>query len=203
MTMVSADWVERYCERTLGKPHGYWNPELNPVLADRIRHYLRLGLDRINALPATDSFWTGTNGEPTLYKLGDYFGPRLSSHPEDEDARWIMSALFLYNGRAQAAKSVPSWKSPALRMATRQTSWKRSSAACGSGTAARRNARRAWRCRTKSRAIEAASLIRIRMKPGTLRHREKWKIGPLAFPQPRGPSALSWDVFRVMTKELP
>ncbi len=99
MTMVSAEWLARYYERTVGRPWGYWDPTLDSVLADRIRRLLLLGLERLNTLPATDPFWSSTNREPTLYKLNDYFGPRLSSHPDDEDSRWIMASLLLYNGR--------------------------------------------------------------------------------------------------------
>lgn len=97
--MVSQDWLDRYFDRAVEREPGYWNPSLDPVLADRIRAYLRLGLQRLYALSPEDPFWLNTNREPTIYKLQDYFGPRLSSHPDDEDARWIVTSLFLHHGR--------------------------------------------------------------------------------------------------------
>jgi hypothetical protein len=97
--MVSKEWLDRYCERNLERPWGYWQPSVNRLLADRIRGFLRLGLERLNALPPDDSFWVKTNREPTLYKLGDYFGPKVQSEPGNDEARWIIASLLLHHGR--------------------------------------------------------------------------------------------------------
>ena len=100
--MVSQEWLDRYFDRHVERSGGYWVPASNPVLADRIRSYLRMGLDRLNHLPPEDPFWKNTNREPTLYKLSEYFGARIQSHPQDEEARWIVAAKLLHNGQDNA-----------------------------------------------------------------------------------------------------
>lgn len=97
--MVSNEWLERYLERTVGRPYGPWDSAVDSVLADRIRMYIRLGLDQLNALSPDDPFWVNTNREPTIHKLADYFGPRISSDPDDEDGRWIVASVYLHHCR--------------------------------------------------------------------------------------------------------
>src|SRR5579872_2776240 len=97
--MVSREWLDRYYERTVERPRGYWIPSVDPVLADRIKAYLRLGLERLNALPPEDPFWIDTNKEPTIYKVQEYFGDRIHSHPDDDEARWIVASELLHHGR--------------------------------------------------------------------------------------------------------
>jgi hypothetical protein len=86
--MVSEEWLEDYCERHLNRQ---LPTHIDSALADRIRTCLRLGLKRLNALPADDPFWAGTNKEPTLHKLAQYFSERL----DREENVWIYASYLL------------------------------------------------------------------------------------------------------------
>jgi hypothetical protein len=54
---------------------------------------LRDGLARLNALPRSDPFWTGTNELPTEYKLADFARREFALRPDDADALWSFAAV--------------------------------------------------------------------------------------------------------------
>jgi hypothetical protein len=87
--MGSEEWLQEYLDREVERPLS--SSVTDPVLADRIRTYLRLGLQRLNALPSDDPFWNDTNGKPTLFKLHHYFTEKQDS---DEDL-WILASVLL------------------------------------------------------------------------------------------------------------
>jgi hypothetical protein len=89
--MVSDEWLQEYIDREVERPLS--SSDTDPVLADRMRIYLRLGLQRLNALPSEDPFWINTNGKPTLFKLHHYFTEKQDS---DEDLWILASVLLLY-----------------------------------------------------------------------------------------------------------
>ena len=53
-------------------------------------------LCRLNRLPRSDPFWTGTNRRPTIPKLRDYCKLILKDNPHDAIAIWTMGALDVW-----------------------------------------------------------------------------------------------------------
>ncbi len=95
---VTPDWIERYLA---DETEPYRDPDmagLDPPLAALIQEKLRGGLARLNAVPESDPFWKGTNGDPTFGKLYEYLESALALNPGDEEARWILFALGLHYG---------------------------------------------------------------------------------------------------------
>src|SRR6185295_13901977 len=91
--MVSQDWLDRYFTQHVERRLQVWGPAVDPVLAGRMRTYLRQGLKRLNSIPSDDPFWANTNREPTLYKMGCYFSKNLDRH--NEDHVWIVASCLL------------------------------------------------------------------------------------------------------------
>ncbi|GAA4607158.1 hypothetical protein BJY16_006185 [Actinoplanes octamycinicus] len=54
--------------------------------------------ERLDALPRTDDFWTGTNHRATWYKLSDFGRRCLARDPADDVARWALVAMSMQTG---------------------------------------------------------------------------------------------------------
>jgi hypothetical protein len=77
----------------------YENPNYHlpdRVLAIKIVQCLRGGLVRLSLLPSDDPFWDGTNGVPTLFKLGGFCRMILSQNPDDEEVQWALVANAMH-----------------------------------------------------------------------------------------------------------
>jgi hypothetical protein len=90
--------VEAYLRRELRAPDGRYPVPFEPQVLDRIATALRAGLYRLNRVPTDDPFWRGTNGAPTLFKLGLYCRQVMARDPADDDARWTLIAIDWHYG---------------------------------------------------------------------------------------------------------
>jgi hypothetical protein len=95
--MVTKEWLDDYFGRHVERKLKEWGPTADPMLADRMRTYLFLGLKRLNALPPEDPFWINTNREPTLYKLVEYFSKDIATDRHNEEKVWIIASCLLLN----------------------------------------------------------------------------------------------------------
>lgn len=86
--MVSQYWLDRYFARAVER----LLPSQHPELSERVRAYLRQGLKQLNALPGDDPFWINTNREPTVYKIGEYYGERYKAGSRDDKTLWTLIA---------------------------------------------------------------------------------------------------------------
>ena len=71
------------------------DPGMDAGLVRAVRQHLRAGLARVAAIPRTDPFWVGTNGEPSLTKVERLHEARLRADPGDVEARWTLFALVV------------------------------------------------------------------------------------------------------------
>src|SRR5262249_4438563 len=70
-------------------------PHLEQRLAARLRAAIVAGMQKLDALPRSDTFWAGTNRRPTLGKLPDFAGQMLGRSSQEEWACWVLAACSL------------------------------------------------------------------------------------------------------------
>jgi hypothetical protein len=92
----------------------------DPALAAKFEASLQGGVARLNAAPADDPIWQGTDGKPTFARMQTFLARCIAKDPEDDAARW---ALFAYDVCLYAAHFGTPHLEPIVARDTAELRW--------------------------------------------------------------------------------